>query len=171
MDLEEMKNLRNETGIQDDNFSIITKMIASYYMEFNSSKYKRRFTDDIALLTTVGVLDAQIYVFQEKNITIQEIKNLAKVSLIEQNPLLEFTISLGIIISKIEEPDFEIEDIEYSWNSQRNRLSILIEEIINNYPQGTPEEKLVKSHAKLFLNSTQTKGFRIEIGIKNKSWF
>jgi hypothetical protein len=170
MDLEEMKNLRNKFGIQVDNFSLITKMIASYYMEFDL-KYKRRFRDDIALLTTVGVLDAQIYVFQEKNITIQEIKNLAKVSLTKQNPLLEFTIGLGIIIIKIEEPDFEIEEIEYSWNSQRNRLSILIEEIKNNYPQDTYEEKLVKSHAKLFLNSTQTKGFRIEIGIKNKSWF
>ena len=131
-----------------------------------TSKYKYLFYDEITLLTTVGVLDAQIYVFLEKNITIQEIRNLSKISVTKFNPLLDFALNLGIIISELENPNISFEEIKYAWNSQEGRLKLIIAEIKKNYPQGTKEEEIVKKHSNNFLSSTQTKIFREEIGIR-----
>ncbi len=163
--IEQMKEIRDEFEIVDDNFIIITKMITNYYMELYT-QYKNQFKDEISLLATVGVLDAQVYVFQEKSITIQEIINIAKISVTKNNPVLDFVLNFGIILSKIDNPLFTIDDIKNAWDSEKNRLELIIDEIMIKYPLGTKEVELVKYHSNLFMNSPQTKIIRQEIGIK-----
>ena len=157
---------RKKLGLIDNNFIIIAKMISSYYKEFNTPKYKDRFRDKIALFTTIGVLDAQVYVFTKKNISIQEIQDLAKQSLIKSNTLLEFTLGMGILISKAEEPDFLPEDIEFTWDSQRESLNQVINDSLHGYLKN-PHEEIVKGHVEMFLNIPQTLEIRKLIGIMN----
>jgi len=163
--IDEMSQIRNEMGAKDDNFVLIARMISLYYMELNSSKYKSHFKNDIILFTTIGVLDAQIYVFQENTISIKQIRNIAERVLNQGNPLLEFIIEMGVLISKIEEPQFSLTDIKNSWNSKRKIIEQTMNEVLQSYPTNLPEEEIVKGHAGMFLNLPQSKKFREEIGI------
>lgn len=162
---DESPYLKNGLKIADDNYAVITKMIALYFIELNLPKYKERFKNDIALFTTVGVLDAQIYVFQEKTISIKRIQELAERSLNNDNPLLEFTIGLGILISIVEEPGFLIEDIDYAWNSQRDFIARNISNILHSSPIKSFEKEVVIGHIEMFFDNPLTKKYRNKIGI------
>lgn len=63
-----------------NNYSFVAENATKYYVELNS-RYKNRFKDEICLLATSGVLDAQNYVFASPpRINIEDIVHLAKES-------------------------------------------------------------------------------------------
>jgi hypothetical protein len=59
------------------NFTRIAENTTKYYLELTRN-YSNRFDDEVTLLTTTGVLDAQTYVFIEGSIDLETIANLAK---------------------------------------------------------------------------------------------
>ena len=60
------------------NFSLIAENTTKFYMEL-TTRYRERFPDDAALLTTAGILDARNYVFSSPpQIEITDIIELAR---------------------------------------------------------------------------------------------
>ena len=59
------------------NFTRIAENTTKYYLELTRN-YGNRFDDEVALLTTVGALDAQTYVFVEGSIDLDTISYIAK---------------------------------------------------------------------------------------------
>jgi len=59
------------------NFTRIAGNTTKYYLELTRN-YSNRFDDEVALLTTAGVLDAQTYVFVEGSIDLDAISHIAK---------------------------------------------------------------------------------------------
>jgi len=64
-------------GLFKSNFTRIAENTTKYYLEL-TRKYSNRFNDEVALLTTVGTLDAQTYVFVEGSIDLDTISHIAK---------------------------------------------------------------------------------------------
>jgi len=67
-------------GLRDlfkSNFVRIAENTTKYYLELTRN-YGNRFDDEVALLTTVGALDAQTYVFVEGSIDLDTISYIAK---------------------------------------------------------------------------------------------
>lgn len=59
------------------NFARIAENTTKYYLELTRN-YSNRFDDEVTLLTTTGVLDAQTYVFIEGSIDLETIAHIAK---------------------------------------------------------------------------------------------
>ncbi len=64
-------------GLFKSNFTRIAENTTKYYLELTRN-YSNRFDDEVALLTTVGALDAQTYVFVEGSIDLGTISHIAK---------------------------------------------------------------------------------------------
>ncbi len=64
-------------GLFKSNFTRIAENTTKYYLELTRN-YGNRFDDEVALLTTVGALDAQTYVFVEGSIDLDTISYIAK---------------------------------------------------------------------------------------------
>jgi hypothetical protein len=64
-------------GLFKSNFTRIAENTTKYYLELNRN-YSSRLDDEVALLTTTGVLDAQTYVFIEGSIDLDTISYIAK---------------------------------------------------------------------------------------------
>ncbi|MFC1860254.1 hypothetical protein ACFLYC_01615 [Chloroflexota bacterium] len=59
------------------NYALIAENTTKYYLELTRN-YRNRFDDEVTLLTTAGVLDAQTYVFSEGSIGLDTISYIAK---------------------------------------------------------------------------------------------
>ena len=59
------------------NFTRIAENTTKYYLELTRN-YRSRFDDEVTLLATAGVLDAQTYVFAEGSIDLDTISHIAK---------------------------------------------------------------------------------------------
>ncbi len=64
-------------GLFKSNFTRIAENTTKYYLELTRN-YSNRFDDEVTLLTTTGVLDAQTYVFVEGSIDLETIAHIAK---------------------------------------------------------------------------------------------
>ena len=64
-------------GLFKSNFTRIAENATKYYLELTRN-YGNRFDDEVTLLTTVGALDAQTYVFVESSIDLDTISYIAK---------------------------------------------------------------------------------------------
>jgi hypothetical protein len=73
------------------NFARIAENTTKYYLELKTS-YGNRFSDEICLLATAGVLDAQNYVFVEHSIDIDTIIDMAKRAVSENEEAGIYTI-------------------------------------------------------------------------------
>jgi len=65
------------------NFTRIAENTTKYYLELTRS-YSNRFSDGVTLLATVGILDAQIYVFVEHSISLETIIGIAKQAVLKE---------------------------------------------------------------------------------------
>ena len=59
------------------NYTRIAENTTKYYLEL-TRKYGDRFLDEISLIATAGVLDAQVYVFAEGSIKVDDILSIAR---------------------------------------------------------------------------------------------
>ena len=60
-----------------NNYALIAENTTKYYLELTRN-YRNRFDDEVTLLTTAGVLDAQTYVFIEGSIDLDTISRIAR---------------------------------------------------------------------------------------------
>ena len=60
-----------------NNYALVAENTTKYYLELTRN-YSNRFDDEVTLLTTTGVLDAQTYVFIEGSIDIDTISHIAR---------------------------------------------------------------------------------------------
>ena len=65
------------------NFTRIAENTTKYYLELTRN-YSNRFGDEVTLLATVGILDAQIYVFVEHSISLETIIGIAKQAVLKE---------------------------------------------------------------------------------------
>ena len=70
-------------GLFKSNFTRIAENTTKYYIELTRN-YSNRFDDEVTLLTTAGVLDAQTYVFVERSIDLDTISYIAKQAVLKE---------------------------------------------------------------------------------------
>ena len=73
-------------GLRDlfqSNFSRIAENTTNYYLELKNN-YGDRFSDEISLLATAGVLDTQNYIFAEQTLDTARIIDMAKKALSQE---------------------------------------------------------------------------------------
>jgi len=70
-------------GLFKSNFTRIAENTTKYYLELTRN-YSNRFDDEVALLTKVGALDAQTYVFVEGSIDLDTISHIAKQAVLKE---------------------------------------------------------------------------------------
>ena len=99
-------------GLFKSNFTRIAENTTKYYLELTRN-YGNRFDDEVALLTTVGALDAQTYVFVEGSIDLDTISYIAKQAVSkEELELLGFDLYLMRLSVGIEPVDKIIRSLE-----------------------------------------------------------
>lgn len=160
--------IRKSLGIKEDNFTYVARNITKFYLEL-SKDYKECFRDEVSLLTAVGVLDAQIYIFSEGSISISEIEEIAQKSVTsEEDPLMEFIINLETLIFKIDMPlmgiPMSISRIRESCLSQRER----IKQVVDLTKQEYKGELIFKELVDYFMISPEFEDLRKELNIKTK---
>jgi hypothetical protein len=148
-------------GIVEDSFVIIARNTTKYYLEL-CRNYKDRFKDDISIVATAGVLDAQVYVFAEKTISLSEIQEIAKEAFTHgKDFLIEFIIKLEIKIFKVDNSNLSSSDIEESCISQKIRMREEIDRVMLHYDS----EPLFASSVAPFMNFPEFKASRRQLGI------
>ncbi len=159
-ELEEFAKQREELGIEDDNYILVTKNISKYYMELINN-YKDKFKDEITLLLTTGILDAQQYIFVEKSMDISEIHEIAKNSVNKPLPLVSFILALGIIIFKVDSPEFTVLEIADAWESQRERVEEEVRGILESYDR----DLIIAETTKTFMELPKFSPLRKQLGL------
>jgi len=159
-ELEGFAKQREELGIEDDNYILITKNISKYYMELINN-YRDKFEDQITLLLTTGILDAQQYIFVEKSIDISEIHETAKNSVNKPLPLVSFILALGIIMFKVDSPEFTVLEIADAWESQRERVEEEVSSILESYNR----DSIIAEVTKTFMDLPKFSPLRKQLGL------
>jgi len=148
---------------EESNFTLIAANVTKYYLELTRN-YNDRFSNAASLLTTVGVLDAQTYVFVEKTIGLGDVISLAERSAqLGEQALLDFIVNLEILLFKIDSPEFDISEIEEACLAEEKAISKAIERTKKEYIG----EPLFTEVVSKFMNLPQFKQIRQQIGIKN----
>ena len=148
----------------ESNFTLIAEITTKYYLEL-TKKYKNRFNDEISLLATAGILDAQHYIFIEQKIKPSEIIDIAKQSVKNnKEALINFIINLEIKIFIMENPEMAILDIKKACTGQKENIKQSIQKIRKEYTH----EPLITKSASVFMNSPQFKSIRQLLGINKK---
>lgn len=150
-----------------DNFTIIARKTTMYYLELTRN-YKKRFKDEVYLLATAGVLDAQVYVFINKNIAISEIIELAEDAIAnEDTPLTDFVVKLETKMFTIDTPELPPDVTEKSCQEAKPRIHKEIERIRKEYKR----DSLIAKEVKAFMESANFKQVRSQVGVMEKKWW
>ena len=147
----------------DSNFSVIAMNVTKYYMELTRN-YSNRFSDEVSLLATAGLLDAQNYVFIEKTINPKDILTMAqKSAALDEQVLLNFIMYLEIELFRIDSPDMDVSDIEMACFEERENIAKSIQDTQRKYVS----EPLFASSVSGFMDSSQFKSIRQMLGVKD----
>ncbi|NQT31523.1 MAG: hypothetical protein HQ588_04240 [Deltaproteobacteria bacterium] len=147
----------------DSNFSLIAINTTKYYLELTSN-YGNRFSNEVSLLATAGLLDAQNYVFVERTINPKDIFAMAqKSALLGEQALLDFIIHLEIELFKIDTPGMDVSDIEMACFEKRENIAWSIQDTQRKYVS----EPLFASTVSGFMDSSQFKSIRQMLGVKD----
>lgn len=128
-------------GLRDlfkSNFARIAENTTKYYLELRTN-YGSRFSDEISLLATAGVLDAQNYIFVEHSIEIDTIIDMARKAVsqegneFEQDPLFNFIFNLEVALFTVDNPRFSSSDIELACFKKANTISNAIRKSKEKY--------------------------------------
>ena len=95
---------------QESNFTLIATMTTMYYIELKNN-YKKSFPDETSLLAMAGILDASVNIFACKQITVDQVIEIANNSH-EPNRYLNFILSLAPLVVSVDTPDLELGDVE-----------------------------------------------------------
>jgi len=72
------------------NFTRIAENTTKYYLELTRN-YSNRFDDEVTLLATVGILDAQVYIFVERSIELETILAMARAAVSSEEASLDIS--------------------------------------------------------------------------------
>ncbi|MDD5689758.1 MAG: zinc ribbon domain-containing protein [Caldisericia bacterium] len=151
----------------ENNFTLIAENTTKYYLEL-AKNHKGRVANEVALLATAGMLDAQIYFFIDRTISTEEIIDIAKKAIsVGGDSLINFIIELEIKLFKVDNPEIALSVIEDVCFTQKATISKTIQKTKENY---NGEQRIV-SDVELFMNSIKFKPYREMLGIKNKFLF
>lgn len=149
-----------------NNFTVIARMVALYDIVLSSEEYSDRFKGEAARLAAVGVLDAQVYVFQDKSITARHLYTIARTVEGSENPLLDFTVEIGKLIFEVENPQADQFSTFQVWHNKKGEIAKVQEEVRTQYPSGSAEEAKVKRDVEMFFKSPETQEVREQLGIR-----
>jgi len=151
----------------ESNFTLIAENTTKFYLELTKN-YKNRFNNEVFLLATAGILDAQFYIFMDKTINPAEIIDIAKeAASSEKDALINFIIKLEIKLFKIDNPAMDISAIERVCIEQKVGILKTIQKTKEKYNS----EPRVASEVEAFMSSIKFKPYRKMLGIKNKFLF
>jgi len=151
----------------ESNSTLIAENTTKYYLELTKN-YKNRFNNEVFLLATAGILDAQFYIFMDKTINPAEIIDIAKKAVSSgKDALINFIIKLEIKLFKIDSPAMDISAIENVCIEQKVAILKTIQKTKEKYNS----EPRVASEVEAFMNSIKFKPYRKMLGIKNKFLF
>lgn len=152
--------LRQALGITADNFTLIARNTAKYYMALKP--YARRFQNDAGMLMAAGVLDARVYLFAEQSINITQIKEIAHKACLKDNPLLDFIVNLEVLIFCVDCPAFTRAEIEQECRAQERHSQEAIESVVTRYRRAWT----VSLEVAAFMKSRKFADLRVQLGIK-----
>jgi hypothetical protein len=151
----------------ESNFTLIAENTTKYYLELTKN-YKNRINNEVFLLATAGILDAQFYIFMEKTINPAEIIDIAKKAVSSgKDALINFIIKLEIKLFKIDNPAMDISEIEKGCIKQKVAILKTIQKTKEKYNS----EPRVTLEVEVFMNSIKFKPYRKMLEIKNKFLF
>lgn len=152
---------------EESGFTLIAKNTTKYYLELTKN-YKNRFKDEVSLLATAGILNAQIYIFMDQTIKPQEIIDIAQESVLSnEEDLIDFIIKLEVKLLKIDAPEMDISEIENACIGQRDAIVKAVQKIKEKY---ISEPRFALDVAN-FMNSAEFKPYRKMLWIKSKFLF
>lgn len=144
----------------ESNFVLIAVNTTKYYLEL-TRVYSNRFKNEVSLLATAGLLDAQNYII-EQTVKPLEIREMAeKAPVLAEEALLDFIISLEIKLFTVENPTIAISDIETACFGQKESIANAIQKTKNEYVS----EPIFASVVFNFMNSYQFKELRRTLGV------
>lgn len=155
-------------GLFESNYTRIAKKTSKYYFELKRS-YADRFDNEVSILATAGVLDAQWYVFGNQTISISDLLQFAKISF--KKPLdiksrknialISFIVELEITIFSIDTRlnTFEIRDAVMS------KLNKIEKSVLKTQKENNGDKK-IESDVHKFMIRDEFKSYRQALGIK-----
>jgi len=144
-----------ETFGTENNFVLIATNTTKYYLEL-TRHCSNRFSDEVSLLATAGLLDAKNYIFIEQAINPSEILDMAQRSaLLGEEALIDFIINLEIKMFAIDTPNIDISDIEMACIGMKEDIASAIRKTKKQYVS----EPIFASAVSNFMNSSQFKAF------------
>jgi hypothetical protein len=147
----------------EDNYTFIAQNTTKYYLELQQH-YQERYRTSTSLLATAGVLDAQNYIFIEKNFDISDLLHMAEdASPHEENALVEFITLLEIEIFKVDNPTIAPADIVMACIGKKADIENAVQKTKEQYLGDT----LFSSVVSAFMNLPQFKAHRKKLGIKD----
>jgi len=142
-----------------DVFTLIAARVTKYYLELTRN-YKDRLNDEVTLLASAGLLEAQDYI--ERTIRLSKIIDMAKKSaLVKKEVLVDFIINLEIELLKIDVPEFDISEIKEACFEKRAD----IEHVVQIVKRGYVRETEFASATANIMESHQFGSFREALGI------
>jgi len=147
----------------EDNFTLIATNTTKYYLELDRN-YRDRFKNEASLLSAVGLLDAQNYIFIEKTIDLSSVLNMAReVSSNKENALVEFITRLEIAIFQVDNPSVVQADIVDACINKKEDIANAVQRVKEEYLS----DPLFSAVVSEFMNSAQFKPYRQILDIAN----
>lgn len=145
----------------ENNFTFIAVNTTKYYLEL-ARGYHDRFKNEVSLLATSGVLDAQ-YCVMKQTVKPSEILEMAEGAIVHvEEALLDFIIRLEIKLFTVDNLSMDISDIEMACLDQKAGIADAIERTKNEYVR-EPMFALAVSN---FMNSRKFRELRRILGVE-----
>jgi hypothetical protein len=143
------------------NFTLIASMTTKYYIELEKL-HGHRFPDEISLLATAGILDANVYVFVTQKIKPEQIIAIARGVRDSKERLLDFIVRLEVLLISVDSPDYAIDEVELACEEQSAAIKSAIDHTINSYT-GEPH---ITAAVQGFMGSSWWSEIRNALGIR-----
>ena len=142
-----------------DMFTFVAAKVTKYYLELTRN-YRERLNDDVTLLASAGLIQAQNYI--EQTIGLPQIINIAKKSvLVKEGVLVDFIINLEIELFKNDLPEFSISEVEEACYEKREDIEYVVQKVKREYVK----EADFASSTYIFMISHKFERFREALGI------
>ncbi len=112
-----------------DNFSLIARMTTMAYIHLKK-EYLKRFPNENAVITTAGVLDADIYIHVTKEMTVQQVIDIGIEANKSLSMLLDFIIGLETLMLSIDSPQYTKDEVLKAVQGQAKLIAEVIETTI-----------------------------------------
>lgn len=142
-----------------DIFTFVAAKVTKYYLELTRN-YKDRLNDEVTILVSTGLIQAQDYV--ERTIGLSRIIEIAKKSVLaKEEALVDFIIYLEVEIFKIDVPEFSVSEIKEACFEKRADIEYVVQKVKREYVRDTD----FASSTYLFMESYKFERFRKALGI------